>query len=61
MEDSDREKRKTSNKNIYKKDKKFISDDQRFANKAKKAFKNKKREIVEEEIWEDIEYYDKFK
>lgn len=61
-DDLDREKRKSSNKNVaQKKNKKFISDDQKFANKAKKAFKHKVREIIEEEILDDIEYYDKFR
>lgn len=61
-DDLDREKRKSSNKNLtQKKNKKFISDDQKFANKAKKAFKHKVREIIEEEILDDIEYYDKFR
>jgi len=61
-EDSDRDKRKANNKNIQqKKNKKFISEDQKFANKAKKAFKHRVREIIEDEILDDIEYYDKFR
>lgn len=61
-EDSDRDKRKANNKNIQqKKNKKIISEDQKFANKAKKAFKHRIREIIEDEILDDIEYYDKFR
>ena len=57
----DRENRKINNKNSNKKFKKFISDDQKFASKAKKAFKNRVKELREDEILEDIEYYDRFR
>lgn len=48
----------TINKKHTKKD---ISDDQKFANKAKKAFKNRVKELQEDEILDDIEHYDKFR
>lgn len=60
-DDFDRDSRKMNNKNSNKKFKKFISDDQKFANKAKKAFKNRVKELREDEILDDIEYYDKFR
>lgn len=60
-DDFDRDSRKINNKNSNKKFKKFISDDQKFANKAKKAFKNRVKELQEDEILDDIEYYDKFR
>jgi hypothetical protein len=60
-DDFDRDSRKINNKNSNKKFKKFISDDQKFANKAKKAFKNRVKELREDEILDDIEYYDKFR
>lgn len=50
-----REQRKLNNKNNFKKNKPFISDDQKFANKARKAFKHRKLEIKEEELLEDLE------
>lgn len=59
-DDPERENRKTNNKNSNKKFKKFISDDQKFANKARKAFKNRVKELKEDEILDDIEYYDRF-
>lgn len=59
-DDLDRESRKINNKNQNKKFKKFISDDQKLANKAKKAFKNRVQEIKEDELLDDIEYYDKY-
>jgi hypothetical protein len=55
----DREDRKVNNKNSNKKFKKFISEDQKFANKAKKAFKNRRQELREDDILDDMEYYDK--
>jgi len=60
-DDFDRDKRK-SRKPIgnKQKNKDHISDDQKFANKAKKAFKNKMREIIEDEILDDIDYYRKY-
>jgi len=60
-DDFDRDKRK-SRKPIgnKQKNKDHISDDQKFANKAKKAFKNKMREIIEDEILDDIDYYGKY-
>jgi len=60
-DDFDRDKRK-SRKPIgnKQKNKENISDDQKFANKAKKAFKNKMREIIEDEILDDIDYYRKY-
>lgn len=60
-DDFDRDKRK-SRKPIgnKQKNKDFISDDQKFANKAKKAFKNRVREIREDETLEDIDYYGKY-
>ena len=60
-DDLDRDNRKTNNKNCNKKFKKFISDDQKFANKAKKAFKNRIKELKEDELLDDIEYFDKFR
>jgi hypothetical protein len=60
-DDLDRDSRKLNNKNSNKKFKKFISDDQKFANKAKKAFKNRVKELKEDELLDDIEYYDKFR
>jgi hypothetical protein len=60
-DDFDRDSRKINNKNSNKNFKKFISDDQKFANKAKKAFKNRVKELREDEITEDIELYDKFR
>jgi len=60
-DDFDRDKRK-SRKPIgnKQKSKDHISDDQKFANKAKKAFKHKIREIIEGEIMDDIDYYGKY-
>jgi hypothetical protein len=58
-DDFDRDNRKINNKISNKKIKKFISDDQKFANKAKKAFKKRVKELREDEILDDIEYYDK--
>ena len=60
-DDFDRDKRK-SRKPIgnKQKSKDHISDDQKFASKAKKAFKNKVREIREDETLEDIDYYGKY-
>ena len=60
-DDFDRDSRKINNKNSNKNFKKFISDDQKFANKAKKAFKNRVKELREDEIIEDIERYGKFR
>jgi len=60
-DDFDRENRKINNKNSNKKFKKFISDDQKFDNKAKKAFKNRIKELKEDELLDDIEFYDKFR
>jgi|688.fasta_scaffold03665_24 hypothetical protein len=59
-DDLDRENRKINNKSSNKKFKKFISDDQKLANKAKKAFKNRVQEIKEDELLDDMEYYDKY-
>lgn len=42
------------------KSKDYFNEDQRFANKAKKAFKNKIREIIEDELMDDIEDYGKY-
>lgn len=60
-DDLDRDKRK-SRKPIgnKQKSKDYISEDQKFANKAKKAFKNKIREIIEDELIDDIDYYGKY-
>lgn len=60
-DDLDRDKRK-SRKPIgnKQKNKDYISDDQKFASKAKKAFKNRVREIREDETLEDIDYYGKY-
>ena len=60
-DDFDRDSRKINNKNSNKNFKKFISDDQKFANKAKKAFKNRVKELREDEIIEDIERYGNFR
>jgi hypothetical protein len=60
-DDFDRDNRKINNKISNKKIKKFISDDQKFANKAKKAFKKRVKELREDEVIDDIEYYDKFR
>lgn len=61
-EDFDRDKRKAKNKNnsTNKKQKNVVSDDQKFANKAKKAFKHRLIEIKEDELLDDIDYYDKY-
>lgn len=46
----------SKNKKFYKKD---ISEDQKFLSKAQKAFKHKKRSLIEEESWED-DWKDKY-
>lgn len=59
FEDFDRDKRKSHIKN-NKKQKNLLSEDQKFANKAKKAFKNRIREIKEDELLDDIDYYEQY-
>jgi len=60
-DDFDREKRKSTKPTGNKqKNKDYISEDQKFASKAKKAFKNRVREIRQDEKLEDIDYYDKY-
>lgn len=61
VDDSDREKRK-SRKSVgnKQKNKDFLNEDQKLANRAKKAFKNKLREIIEDETMDDIDYYGKY-
>ena len=56
MTDQDFRDRKENRKHNIGKKKKSpsdISEEQRFLSKSKKAFRNKKQEIREEEIWED--------
>lgn len=48
-----KENRKHNIGNRKKKSPSDISEEQRFLSKSKKAFRNKKQEIREEEIWED--------
>lgn len=57
-EDFDRDKRK-SRKPIgnKQKNKDYISEDQKFVSKAKKAFKNKIRDIIEDELEDEMENY----
>lgn len=53
--DFDRDNRKP-NKNTQKHKKSYpkdISDEQRFMSKVQKAFKHKKRSLIEEESWEE--------
>lgn len=54
-EPDNRNRKETRKKNLFNKQKKSfdISEDQKFASKAKKAFKQKKQSINEEEDWED--------
>lgn len=61
-EDFDRDNRCSRKKNIGNKNKsKKYNDfyeDQKFASKAKKAFKNKIRDIQDEEIMEELDNYE---
>lgn len=54
-DDFDREKRKNRKKQIGNKNKTNydVSEEQKFMSKAKKAFKNKVRNLQQEEAWED--------
>ena len=57
-EDFDRDKRKSrSSIGNKQKNKDYISEDQKFASKAKKAFKNRIRDIRDEELLDEMDNY----
>lgn len=57
-DDFDRDQRK-SRKPIgnKQKNKDYISEDQKFASKAKKAFKNRIRDMIDEELMDEMDDY----
>lgn len=62
IDDFDRDSRKSYKKNKNtKKQKNNISDDQKLINKANKAFKYRVREIIEDELLEDIDNYNEYR
>lgn len=61
--DSDKDSSKSFSKKTHNKKQKNhnISEDQKFVNKANKAFKHRIREIIEDELLEDIDNYHEYR